>query len=112
MGRPVRIRIPDSADNNLSCVQLMREYVQVRPKHGGFFFCHANGNPLTRSQFSVVLCKVLKQCGFLSGSYKSHSSRIGRASELAVQGVSGENIKKWVDGLQVHTKHIYVFKSC
>ena len=94
VGGPVRIRIPDSADNNLSCVQLMREYVQVRPKHGGFFFCHANGNPLTRSQFSGVLCKALKQCGFLSGSYKSHSFRIGRASELAVQGVSGENIKK------------------
>ena len=72
----------------------MREYVQVRPKHGGFFFCHANGNPLTRSQFSGVLCKALKQCGFLSGSYKSHSFRIGRASELAVQGVPGENIKK------------------
>ena len=91
-GPPVRIRIHDSIDN-ISCFQLMKELDQVRPKHCCLFFCHENGDPLTRSQFSGVLCKTLKHCGIMSGYYKSHSFRIGRASELSVQGVLDDNIK-------------------
>ena len=91
-GPPVRIRIHDSIDN-ISCFQLIKELDQVRPKHCGLFFCHENGDPLTRSQFSGVLCKTLKHCGIMSGYYKSHSFRIGKASQLSVQGVLDDNIK-------------------
>lgn len=93
-GPSVSIRIPNSVSDGISCVQFMRDYVHVRPHQGNFFFCHANGEPLTRSQFSGVLSKVLKHAGFLSDAYRSHSFRIGRASELAVNGVSDDTIKQ------------------
>lgn len=100
-GPPVMVRIPRSDHSSICCVRLMQAFMRARQAIGGFLFCHANGAPLTRSQFSGVLSKVLNHAGMPSSKYRSHSFRIGRASELAIQGVPDDVIKqlgRWSSG--------------
>jgi hypothetical protein len=58
----------------------------------GALYCHANGKPITRYQFSAVLRKVLISDGIQSDNFKSHSFRIGTASEASVNGISDSKI--------------------
>jgi hypothetical protein len=48
--------------------------------------------PITRYQFSAVLRKVLISDGIQSDNFKSHSFRIGTASEASVNGISDSKI--------------------
>ena len=47
---------------------------------------HFNGNTLTRYQFSAILAKCLRFSNVLNGRYRSHSFRIGAATEDALRG--------------------------
>ena len=58
----------------------------------GTLFYHANGKPITRYQFSAVLLKALISAGIQSDNFKSHSFRIGAASEASVNGISDSKI--------------------
>ena len=90
--------------NNLvgSCpVEAMARYLEVRPLTHGPIFCHANGSPLTRYQFSSVLRKVLSFVGLEAAEYGTHSFRIGAATSAAIKGVSEEKIQemgRWRSG--------------
>ena len=55
-------------------------------------FCHANGEPITRYKFSAVLRKVLISAGIQFDNFKSHSFRIGAASETSVNDISDSKI--------------------
>ena len=92
-GQPTLIRIPCMHDNNMCPVCLLRDYLKLRSKQSDQLFVHANGKPLTRSQFAGVLDKVVRGSDFKSKHVKSHSFRIGRASELAALGVDCDVIK-------------------
>lgn len=65
----------------------------ARPPTSGSLFCHADGAPVTSSQFSSVLAKCIARTQFSSGHFRSHSFRIGRATDLAASGCSTELIK-------------------
>lgn len=91
-GIPTFLRIP-SANSSVCCVAAIRRFLLVRPLHHRFLFCHANGSPVTRSQFSGVLSKAIQRLGMPVGVFKSHSFRIGRATSLASQGVPSEAIQ-------------------
>lgn len=93
-GLPVTVRLPTTADRGLCCVRVMTEYLKVRPTKCSFLFCHENGSPLTRSQFAHVLSKSLHTLGKPLRKYRTHSFRIGRATDLAAQGVSELAIQK------------------
>lgn len=66
---------------------------QARPPRKPTLFVHIDGSPVTRSQFQAVLDKSLSFLQ-IKGHYKSHSFRIGMATELANQGFSNEKIQE------------------
>ena len=78
--------------NNITCpVSNVGKFLSIRPKVQGPLLCHANGQPLTRYQFSQVLDKVLKLVG-VEGRYRAHSFRIGAATAAFEQGCLEEII--------------------
>ena len=74
-------------------VELMQEYLSVRPSRTGPLFIHFDGTPLSRYQFSAVLQKTIKLLGMQASHFKSHSFRIGAASTMAQLGFPPEEIK-------------------
>ena len=56
---------------------------------------HFDGNPLTRYQFTSVLGKTLKFCNINKGHFRSHSFRIGAATEAAMRSIPDVVIKQW-----------------
>ena len=93
-GQPITLKIPPEVNSILCPVQAVREFLQVRPAGQGPVFCHANATPVTRAQFSAVLAKSLKVILPNCSNIKSHSFRIGRATELASLGFSSDHIQK------------------
>lgn len=94
-GIPTILRIPASQNKTICCIRAMQQYMSRRnPADQGILFCHSNHSPVTRSQFSGVLAKAIARTGLPASKFRSHSFRIGRATSLAMLGVSGENIKK------------------
>lgn len=91
-GKGVQIKLQRS-ESGVCPVNNMIQYLAIRPKVQGPLFCHFNGKPLTRYQFSAVLKKVLVVCNVNYQQYKSHSFRIGAATSADKQGHSVETIK-------------------
>ena len=94
MGQPVILKIPAESTSHICPVIAMQKYFQVRPSFEGPLFIHSNGSPLSRGQFSAVLSKCIYNCRAYNGLFRSHSFRIGRATQLALMGVSGDVIMK------------------
>ncbi|XP_078318765.1 uncharacterized protein LOC111103624 [Crassostrea virginica] len=87
-------------------VDIMLDYLRVRPSVQANLFCHFGDQALTRVQFTTVLGKALKAFGVDSTRYKSHSFRIGAATNAAMLGISDEDICKaefhvWVVGSSI-----------
>lgn len=99
-GKPVFLKLP--RQTSLPCpVEALENYLVCRPNVQGSLFCHKNGTVVTRSQFSSVLSKSIRFNSTLVAPYKSHSFRIGRATDLASLGYSAETIKqlgRWNSG--------------
>lgn len=72
----------------------LKKYIAMRPKISGQLFVHLDGSPLTRFQFCSVLNKSLEVAGLPKSHYKSHSFRIGAASDSFSYGHSELEIKK------------------
>ena len=87
------LKIPCEQDKKVCPVSAVYEFCSVRPKGDGPFFCHTNGSPVTRYQFSSVLAKCIRRVRPGCSNIKSHSFRIGRATQLFALGVSTEKIK-------------------
>ncbi|XP_056001729.1 uncharacterized protein LOC130048715 [Ostrea edulis] len=51
------------------------------------FLIHFDGNPLTRYQFAALVAKALSFCEISTACFKSHSFRIGAATEAAMRGI-------------------------
>lgn len=76
-------------------VFLLERFLSLRPNCPGPLFCHFNGKPITRYQFTAVLQKALNLAGIVDAArYKSHSFRIGAASEASVHDASNDKIMK------------------
>ena len=85
-GRQISILIPKECDSTCP-VDAVRRFMAVRPCINGPFFCHSDGRPATRFQFEAVLHKCLLRTQFASQYFRSHSFRIGRATDLARKGM-------------------------
>lgn len=95
-GKTCQLLLKKSTHNGLCPVVSLYAYLNIRPSLGNTqLFVHHGGCSLTRYQFCAVLQKTLKFCGILNHSYKSHSFRIGAATEAAMRGVPDETIKQW-----------------
>ena len=91
-GKGTQIKI-HKRDKGVCPLQLMTNYLQTRPQCEGPLFCHLDGRPLTRNQFSVVLKKALATNDIGYKLYNTHSFRIGAATTAAALGYSEETIK-------------------
>ncbi|XP_022103377.1 uncharacterized protein LOC110986066 [Acanthaster planci] len=64
------------------------QYLQVRPKVAGPFFCHFDHSPLTTYQFNRMLRACLEALNLSPQGFSSHSFRIGAATSAALNGFS------------------------
>ncbi|VDI74134.1 Hypothetical predicted protein [Mytilus galloprovincialis] len=77
---------------------------KLRPNVAGQLFCHFDGTPVTRYQFSGVLKKSLNVLGLSQGKYSSHSFRIGAATSAAMNGLSDSEIQAMVKNAFVQAR--------
>jgi site-specific recombinase XerD len=89
---PTILQIPEERDSMLCPVKSLRTFLEVRPKKDGPLFCHADLKFVTRYQFTALLLKCVAKSG-LSHKFRSHSFRIGRATDLSAMGVAASDIK-------------------
>ena len=93
LGRGTTLCIP-SQENQVVCpVVCFKKYLKNRPEFQGALFCHFDGSPLTRYQFSAHLKRSLSCLGIDVKGFKSHSFRIGAATSYAMEGMSDERIQ-------------------
>lgn len=93
-GRGTVIVIKDKESNTgPGLVSILEKYLRIRPKTLGPLLCHVNGKALTQYQFSSVLAKALTAAGIDARGYKSHSFRIGAASDASASGISDSEIQ-------------------
>lgn len=93
-GPPVTLKILDESNSSVCPVHALQNYLRLRGTYSGPLFCHGTGVPVTRHQFSAVLVKCMQHTSFDYNSYKSHSFRIGRATDLATSGLPASVIMK------------------
>lgn len=75
-------------------IDIMAEFLKVRPIRQGNLFCHFGGQPLTCFQFTSELNKALKTIDIDSVKYNSHCFWIGAATNAAKLGLSDDEICK------------------
>lgn len=94
-GRQATLIIQGQPHSPLCPVRTITEFLKVRPHTPAthIFLVHSDTAPLTRFQFNAVLQKALKNSD-TAGYFGTHSFRIGRASDMALQGVPHEDIQK------------------
>ena len=93
LGDHERIGIKRSQDQ-ICPIRFLIRYLRMRPKFGGPLFCHFDGSPVTRYQFTSVLKKALSNAGFNYTRFSSHSFRIGAATTAALNGIPADQIQK------------------
>lgn len=92
-GNPAIIKLPRNM-NGLCPVSEILEYLKIRSKGFSILFCHKNGAPILRSQFSRVLSLAIDKTRYRAGHFRTHSFRIGRATDLAIAGYPSDAIMK------------------
>ena len=91
-------------------VMAMKDYIlQAQPPTSSPLFTFStSGSKLTRSSLTKELRPILKQCGFPSNNFYSHSFRIGAATSAASAGIPAWLIKvlgRWhSDCYELYTK--------
>ncbi len=93
-GPPQHIQLVKSGDKSVCPVQALLDFMAVRPFLAGPLFCHFDGRPLTRYQFTSVLDKAVKFAGFTGYCIRGHSFRIGAASTALELGRSEGDIRQ------------------
>lgn len=75
-------------------VHTYSKYITRRPQAKSHYpaFCHYDGQPITRTHLLHTLHTLIKSTGLNHRSYNTHSFRIGRATDLALQGHSHSQI--------------------
>lgn len=93
-GKSSTLIISRESEKALCPIQAILNYSNIRPHSAPTapFFIHADSKPLTRYQFNSVLQKALSTISH-QGHFSTHSFRIGRATDMAAQGVPDQIIK-------------------
>lgn len=99
-GRTVILLIEKNTNNGQECpVSSLKQYLNLRGSNSGPLFSFMDGSPVTRAFFTQQLSLSLNWAGCNTKLYKTHSFRIGRATDLASQGFGQEKYHEWEDGL-------------
>lgn len=92
-GKACKLTIHPADKGSICCINSVLLFMGVRPKIEGILLCHQNRDHLTRYQFTSILTKCISKLGVSTELIKSHSLRIGRATDLYKEGVATETIK-------------------
>lgn len=79
----------------------VERYLKKRGCNPGYFICHENHKPFTRTELVGTLKKHLMLLKYNPDEYNSHSFRIGKATDLYHQGASDSQISaigRWCSG--------------
>lgn len=99
LGKSVTLILGEQDDVSICPIRLMKSFLLVRGSvnRDSQLHIHFDSTPLTRYQFCAVLKKALAFCGedMAGCHYRSHSFRIGGATEAAKKGVPEDAIKQW-----------------
>lgn len=106
-GKAVKLKLYPAEMGNICCVNSLLTFIKACPSFKGYLLCHQNRDPLTRYQFTSILTKCISKMGLSASIFKSHSFRIGRATDLAKEGVSADNIQK-LGRWRSNTFHKYI----
>ena len=94
-----------SVTGNLACslssVSNFRAVFTQAVSNSRQFLVHFDGNSVMRYQFSSILAKTVQFCN-ITGEFRTHSFRIGAATEAAMRGIPDHTIKqcgRWNLGL-------------
>jgi hypothetical protein len=93
-GTGVTIHLAPQGDKQLCPVQALNVFLQFRPKIDGILFCHFDGRPLTKYQFSSMLKRSLSVLGMSHSKLSSHSFRIGMATQCTMDGYPDEQVMR------------------
>lgn len=93
LGKGCKLFIAQTNDSICPVINLITNGSSSKSKRL-IFFIHFHTSPLTRYQFVSVLNKILKLIGLPKSTYKSHSFRIGAASDSFNMGISELEIKR------------------
>ena len=111
-GKTARLLISQFRQVSICPVHTLRSYLNIRPGLNGCLFIRKNGLPLQRHNIAIVLKQCINELNLCDNSYNTHAFRIGRATDLAVQGVSQEKIRiigRWSsDAYQKYVRPIVV----
>lgn len=114
LGKSATLLFYRSQQKQICPVTLLKEFLQVRPKVPGPLFCHFDGQPVTRYQFTSILNKVVKFIESpLSSGVKGHSFRIGAATLASAQNISDSDIKqmgRWSEQSVSYSRYIRLDK--
>lgn len=84
-----------SLPDNITCpVKNLSNYLELRSDSLGPLFIFNDCTPVTRLHYSELIKNVTHFIGLNPSRYNTHSVRIGRATDLALSGVSHEIIKQ------------------
>lgn len=84
-------------------IQHLNKYATLRPNSPGAFFIHLSGYPVTRYQAESVFNKAIRMLGLDTKMYKTHSFRIGAASNAWASGMSQMDIAgNWALEISLH----------
>jgi hypothetical protein len=77
------------SNSSICCpVKALQAYFsRTSSDYAGPLFCYSNGVPLSRSQFTKELRRLLAQGGYNTAHYAGHSFRIGAATTAASQSL-------------------------
>ena len=91
---PKTLNIATHIDQSLCPVHALKSYLALRKGNNGPLFQFADGSPVSRSFFTQKLRAVLEFNRFNTQVYKTHSFRIGAASDAATRGVPTATIQQ------------------
>ena len=93
-GKSSSLILKGNKKSPLCPVQAMKEYITKKGLHAGPLFCHINAFFLSRFQFNKVLEFALQFSKVESSNIKSHSFRIGGATNAMSKGIPYEQVKE------------------
>jgi site-specific recombinase XerD len=82
-----------STDKNYCPVDSMYKYLKMRGTSIGPIFIDSFRKPIQREQFSLFLKQCLALAGLSPNEYNTHSFRIGRATQMAMDQVPENDIR-------------------
>lgn len=93
-GKGVKVQLFRLPGSGICPVQVVEEFLLIRPVGEGPLFVHEDRTFLSRFQFIAVFRKCIGAAGLDSRQFASHSFRIGVATEAARCGLDEAAIKR------------------